>query len=101
MNHLPLPAELAVEQAIARHWPSIDAIVRETGAAPVQIHAVMGRLEGLVDEDRPKVEPPHHAVLAAHTAYGRGDRTPEVIALQRVYDARRKRSSYLRRREAS
>ena len=80
MKPLPLPAETAVEQSIARHWPDIERIARETGAGRKQIEAVMARLDGLEDREhsaaltdleayRDSMPEPKDVLLVAHAAY--------------------------------
>lgn len=90
--------DVVLEQAVARWYPDVQTIAARTGASLHEIRAVMDHLEAVNAEDtKPKLPPipmPRQALLAAHAAYVRGDRTPAVLAGQRLYDAARKRRKY-------
>lgn len=96
---LALKREL-IECAIARHWPDVDLILEDTGVTRADLRTCIQRMKLLNSQPdvpggkRPPMPVPFDALLKAHAAYQRGERTPEVLAGQRGYDRQRKRTRY-------
>lgn len=94
-----------IECAVARWWPDLDRIMAAAEATVPELRTVIQHMKLMNREPdmpggRPPMPIPQDALRAAHAAYVRGERAPEVLAGQRAYDRQRKRNKYQEHKRA-